>query len=202
MVICAGALGSYLHAVMSVADFIGNRKLIISWFWWYLTRPFLGMALGLIFYAVLRGGFLVGTPADEKFVNPFGVIAIGALVGMFTDKASQKLKEIFDVVFRNAAQERVDALGAGGGEQAPVLSLVDPPSMPAGSPDTVVRIMGDNLASAVRVRVNDVERAAAATPTDVSFTVTATEMAAPSTLRLTVLSDTGNVMGTAEFVVN
>ena len=205
MVICAGALGSYLHAVMSIADFIGGRKLVVSWFWWYLTRPFLGMALGLVFYAVLRGGFLVGTPADEKFVNPFGVIAIGALVGMFSDKASQKLSEIFDVVFRNANQ-RIDQLnpGSASGQQAAaaaVLSIVDPESLPAGSPDTVVKIVGENLATAAKVKVNDVERAAAATATDVSFTITAAEMAAPATLKLTVLDNAGNVMGTAEFAV-
>ena len=31
----------------------GNRTLTASWFWWYVTRPFLGMALALIFYAVV-----------------------------------------------------------------------------------------------------------------------------------------------------
>jgi hypothetical protein len=33
-------------------------------------------------------------------VNPFGVIAIGALVGMFADKAAQKLAEVFDTLFK------------------------------------------------------------------------------------------------------
>jgi len=109
LVIFAGALGSYLHAIMSLADFIGNRSLKASWFWWYITRPFLGMAMALVFYAVVRGGFLAGTPADANVVNPFGVLAIGALVGMFSDKAAQKLKEIFDVVF-TANNERADKL--------------------------------------------------------------------------------------------
>jgi hypothetical protein len=109
LVIFAGALGSYLHAIMSLADFIGNRTLKASWFWWYVSRPFLGMAMALVFYAVVRGGFLAGTPADANVVNPFGVLAIGALVGMFSDKAAQKLKEIFDVVF-TAKDERADKL--------------------------------------------------------------------------------------------
>lgn len=109
LVIFAGALGSYLHAIMSLADFIGNRTLKASWFWWYISRPFLGMAMALVFYAVVRGGFLAGTPADANVVNPFGVVAIGALVGMFSDKAAQKLKQIFDVVF-TSNDERADKL--------------------------------------------------------------------------------------------
>ena len=89
LVIFAGALGSYLHAIRSITDYIGGRQLISSWFWWYITRPFLGMAMGLVFYAVLRGGFLTGSPADAKVVNPFGVLAIGALVECFPQGSSK-----------------------------------------------------------------------------------------------------------------
>jgi hypothetical protein len=104
LAVLAGALGSYLHALKSLADFIGNRTLHASWFWWYMARPFMGMAMALIFYALLRGGFLAGTPSDAKVVSAFGVIAIGALVGMFTDKAAQKLAEVFDTLFKSEDQ--------------------------------------------------------------------------------------------------
>ena len=100
LVIFAGALGSYLHAVMSLADYISKTELTSSYFWWYISRPFLGMSMALVFYAVLRGGFLAGTPADANVVNPFGVVTIGALVGMFSYKAATKLGEIFDVIFK------------------------------------------------------------------------------------------------------
>jgi hypothetical protein len=100
LVLCAGALGSYVHALKSFSDYLGNRSLTRSWFVWYLSRPFLGMVLAFIFYAVLRGGFLTGTPADVRVVNPFGAIAVAALVGMFADKAAQKLAEIFDAFFK------------------------------------------------------------------------------------------------------
>jgi hypothetical protein len=100
LVLFAGALGSYIHAIKSLVDYIGNQTAKESWFWFYATRPFVGMALALIFYAVIRGGFLAGTPADAKSVNPFGVVALAGLVGMFADKASQKLSEVFDAMFR------------------------------------------------------------------------------------------------------
>ena len=106
LVILAGALGSYIHALKSLADFIGNRTLTASWAWFYVSRPFLGMALAVIFYAALRGGFLAGSPADVKAVNPFGAFTVAALVGMFTDSATQKLAEIFDTLFKTSDQRK------------------------------------------------------------------------------------------------
>src|ERR1051325_407924 len=100
LVLFAGGLGSYLHAIKSLVDYIGNQTARESWFWFYITRPFVGMSLALIFYAVIRGGFLAGTPADARSVNPFGVVALSGLVGMFADKAAQKLSEVFDAMFR------------------------------------------------------------------------------------------------------
>jgi hypothetical protein len=101
IVLLAGALGSYIHALQSLVDFSGNATLKASWTWWYIARPFLGMALALIFYAALRGGLLAGTPADIKYVNPYGSFTIAALAGMFTDQATQKLADIFDVLFKS-----------------------------------------------------------------------------------------------------
>jgi hypothetical protein len=105
IVLLAGALGCMIHALRSITVFLGNRSAVTSWFWWYITRPLLGMALALIFYAVLRGGFLAGSPADAKVVSPFGVLAIGALVGMFTEKASDKLAEIFGTLFQSKSED-------------------------------------------------------------------------------------------------
>lgn len=100
LVVFAGALGAYIHALKSVVDYIGNQTYTTSWTLFYITRPFLGTALAVVFYAVVRGGFLVGTPADVRSVNPFGVIALSGLVGMFADRATQKLAEVFDTMFR------------------------------------------------------------------------------------------------------
>ena len=152
LAIFAGALGSIFHALKSLGDFIGNRTVISSWYWWYITRPFVGMALALIFYAVLRGGFVVGSPADAKVVNPFGVLAIGALVGMFADKAAQKLAEVFDVVFRSADQRS-------GKLDAPVIDRIEPGTVTVGdTKPLVIKIIGDRLGKVVTVRLNSEER--------------------------------------------
>jgi hypothetical protein len=152
LVFAAGALGSFVHALKSLADFIGNRTAQESWFWWYVTRPVLGATLAFIFYAVLRGGFLTGTPADVKVVNPFGVIAVAALVGMFADKATHKLAEIFDILFK-AEDKR------GGKLAAPAVNELTPSTAPAGSSQPVkITIRGERLANASAVKVNGVER--------------------------------------------
>lgn len=182
LALLAGAIGSYLHALQSLSDFIGNRTLTASWFWWYITRPFLGMAMALIFYAVLRGGFLTGTPADAKVVNPFGVLAIGALVGMFADKASQKLADVFDTLFK-ASDPR------GGKLAAPVIDKLDPDTVRTGGKEPVVlRIIGDRMGKVSKVRLNEKERQPdKVSEQQVTVTLTTEDIAATRDISVTVV---------------
>lgn len=60
IVVVSGALGSYIHLATSFADFVGNRRFEASWTWWYLLRPFIGMALAVLVYFVVRGDKLEG----------------------------------------------------------------------------------------------------------------------------------------------
>jgi hypothetical protein len=99
LVIVAGAIGSYIHAATSFADYVGNRKMTRSWLWWYLLRPFIGVALALVFYFVVRAGFLTGGAGD---INPYGVASLAALAGMFSKQATDKLEEVFTTIFRPA----------------------------------------------------------------------------------------------------
>jgi hypothetical protein len=152
LVLAAGALGSFIHALKSLADFIGNRTAQSSWFWWYISRPFLGATLAFTFYSVLRGGFLTGTPADVEVVNPFGAVAVAALVGMFADKATHKLAEVFETLFK--ADDRRAGKLAG-----PVADKLSPATVRAGASQSVeIKISGERLAKATAVKVNGVDR--------------------------------------------
>ncbi len=115
IVLCAGALGSYVHAATSFASYVGNRRLVLSWAWWYALRPFIGMTLALIFYFVVRGG-LLSTGAEADNMSVFGVAAVAGLVGMFSKQGTDKLRELFDNLFRTARGQgddaRADKLGA------------------------------------------------------------------------------------------
>jgi hypothetical protein len=152
MALFAGGLGGFVHALKSLTDFIGNRTAITSWSWWYVGRPFLGAALAFIMYSVLRGGFLTGSPADVRVVNPFGVIAVAALVGMFADQATQKLAEVFDTLFK-ADDKRSGKLAA------PVIDRLEPPTVVTGSGTAVdVKIIGDRLGATRTVKIDGKER--------------------------------------------
>ena len=107
MVLLTGALGSSVFALKSFADYLGNEKLSESWFTFYLIQPIEGAGIAFVFYVVVRGGFFSGASTDLKTVNMFGVCAIAALAGMFSDTAFQKLNEVFDTMFKaNATDAR------------------------------------------------------------------------------------------------
>jgi len=106
-VIAAGALRSLIHTITSFADYVGNRTLSKTWIWWLVLRTPIGIALALLFYLVLRGGLIVpslpGSSAatdTTHLLNPYGIAAISAMAGMFSKQATDKLREIFDTLFR------------------------------------------------------------------------------------------------------
>jgi hypothetical protein len=97
-----GALGSLVHAAKSFASFAGNRALVASWTWWYALQPFVGMALALVFYVIVRGGLFV-SGSSASAVSPFGIAGVSGLVGMFSKQATDKLNELFCVMFPTSA---------------------------------------------------------------------------------------------------
>lgn len=114
----AGALGSYIHVATSFVDFAGNKKLSMSWGWWYLIRPLVGVALAELVYLCLRAGVVAGGTVEA--VSVYGVAAMSALSGLFSKQATDKLREVCDNLFRTEKPvERTAALqarvkGAGG----------------------------------------------------------------------------------------
>lgn len=108
----AGALGAYVHLATSFADYAGNNELTASWGWWYLLRPFIGVALAEIVYLSLRGGLLnaVGNNSASA-VSPYGVAAVTALTGLFSRQGTDKLREVFETLFRTEQKvQRSDPL--------------------------------------------------------------------------------------------
>lgn len=109
LVAMAGALGSYIHLATSFADYLGNRQFVSSWKWWYVLRPFIGSALALIVYFAIRGGLISGgTGAGE--LSPYGITALAGLSGMFSKQATDKLREVFENLFKSQAPPRADPL--------------------------------------------------------------------------------------------
>jgi hypothetical protein len=99
LVVAGGALGGVLHALTSLADYVGNQRLVSSWGLWYVSRVFVGSSLAMILYLVIRAG-LLAPAADVRVINVFGVVALSVLVGMFSKAALDKINSVADVLFR------------------------------------------------------------------------------------------------------
>ncbi|QFG21161.1 IPT/TIG domain-containing protein [Actinomadura sp. WMMB 499] len=155
VVLAAGALGAIVHSLRSLYWYVGNRALRRSWLMMYLTLPLVGALLGLVVYLVLRGG-LTSPTGGATDINPYGVTAIAALVGLFSRETAEKLRGVFATLLAPAPAGRDQAL-------APEITSVEPASAPVGAPVTV---HGTGLAGATAARFGSAE-AAVADVTDV-----------------------------------
>ncbi len=157
LVIVASAVGGYVHAATSFATYVGNGDLALSWVWWYLLRLFIGIALALLFYFAVRGGFFAQN-ASSKQVNPYGIAALAGLTGLFSKQATDKLREVFDTLFRTAAgtgdEERRGKLA----NPAPILERIDPPAVSSGTLSQSIRAIGKGFVEGAIVRVAGSDR--------------------------------------------
>ena len=154
VVIVAGAMGAYLHATTSLVDYIGNEQLARNWIPFYLARPPIGMTLAGIFYLLLRGGlFTSGVSQGE--LNVFGFAAIAALAGMFSKQATDKLRELFDALWRTASPvPRQQPLEP---QPAPTIASCDPNAINRNNPVGVLHLKGSGFRDGQTATVNGVE---------------------------------------------
>ena len=101
IVAVAGALGSLIHALRSLTKYVGVQKLEHNWLPMYILLPFVGSTLAVLFYLVIRGGFF-STGATVQATSPFGFAALAGLVGLFTEQAVLKLKEVATTLLAKA----------------------------------------------------------------------------------------------------
>jgi hypothetical protein len=99
IVAIVGGLGAYIHLATSFTEFLGNRNFYASWKWWYGLRPFIGSALAIMVYFALRGG-LVSGDSGASTLSPYGIGAMAGLAGMFSKQATDKLREVFENMFK------------------------------------------------------------------------------------------------------
>jgi hypothetical protein len=106
----AGLAGSFLHGAQSLATYLGNEQFKRSWATWYFLRPWIGGVLGFTIYFAFRAGLVSSTSG----LNPFGVVALGALGGWFSKTTTDKLQEVFETLFRTRQDDnRKDKLVSG-----------------------------------------------------------------------------------------
>jgi hypothetical protein len=102
IVALAGALGGLIHAVRSLTTYVGTRTLRWSWVPYYMLLPLIGALGGTLFYVILRAGlFSPSTEVDQA--SPFGFAAVAGLVGLFSQQAMEKLRDLAGQIFTPAA---------------------------------------------------------------------------------------------------
>jgi hypothetical protein len=106
MVLLGGLLGGLVGAGRKYQHWAQRQQLTKRDEWSYALLPVQGAMLAVIIYFTLRGGFLgTGVPAT---INPFGIAAIAALVGLFTDNAMHKLRQVMDALLGQPSQPAVE----------------------------------------------------------------------------------------------
>jgi hypothetical protein len=186
----AGALGSLLHAMTSFGDYVGNRELAQSWVWYLILRTPVGIALALIFCIVMRAGFIAANiPEDYALthpltaVNPFGFAAGGALAGMFARQATDKLREIFDSLFKvSQPVNRQDPLN----QTKLAIAGTDPAKLIVGG-SPALAIIGTHFHKDCTVQINGAGRSATwGGDTRLTVTLLADDLKKETTLQVLV----------------
>jgi len=155
-----GGLGACVHILGSFVDFWGNGDLKRSWLAWYVAKPMIGIGLAIISFFLFQAGFF-GPNLQPDDYNIHGILGMACLVGLFTDKASVKLSEIFDVIFK-PKEDRKDPLEQHNGKKqesdksATIKILkIEPEKITDSNAVTIVTIIGENLSNAEHLKVND-----------------------------------------------
>jgi hypothetical protein len=143
----SGALGGLLHSLRSLYWYAGNRRLVWSWAAMYMLLPFSGAVLATIFYIIIRAGFLPSSGGTHAIPDtPYGFAALGALVGLFSEEAVLKLKQVAETVFARTPPGKDHAA------PPPKLASILPNSGPAAG-GTVVTIAGSDFAAGAKVNI-------------------------------------------------
>ncbi len=203
LVIVAGILGAFVHGATSLADYIGNNSFSKSWTWFYLLRPAIGMALALVFYFVIRGGFL-STTGGAQDINPYGIAALSGLVGMFSKQATDKLNEVFGTLFRSAPGEG-DAKRQHPLTPATIVATIqiDPAFAVAGGDAFMLTVSGAGFVDGATIHVDDVAQPTTfESANKLSTQITPDKIANPMTLKITVVNPDGTKFGPVDLVVS
>ena len=142
-----GALGAVLHGLGSLVAFAGNGSFAGSWTLWYLAQPFRGAMLASGSYWLTQGNLLSVTPVSAT--SAIGMMGLTFLVGLFSDPAIQKLRELFLVLFMTADAPRKNKLDS----RQP---LVASARIDAAAPQ-LLKVQGERFDALDKVFVNGAE---------------------------------------------
>jgi hypothetical protein len=189
-------MGNMIHLATSFANYVGSEKFKRSWILWYCVKPFTAAGIALIFYLVVKAGLL--NFDGGAGVNPYAIVILSALAGLFTDKASMKLEEIFTVIFK-PKDDRPDKLD----EISIKIKGFDPKKLSLDE-DNNITITGEGLDKhPLSIKINDQDISGVdVKPDAMSFKFKVPEtFRNENKLRLSVLDEAGKAVYNGEFEI-
>lgn len=114
LALCAllGAAMGSVHSLASIAVHAGKGNLGAPWVIFYLCRPFTGLGIALVTCLALMSG--VGGFKVDYATDPRPLLTWSALAGLYSQPALDKLRELFDTLFRTRKQDEEEAKAAKG----------------------------------------------------------------------------------------
>jgi hypothetical protein len=111
VMIFAGGVGSLIYEIMGyLKHACAMKDFERAFIPWYFYRSIQGALLGLVFYFAVSGGVLFVTFNNQEpsnaALNTLALAAIGAMVGLFSKFAINKLYDIFKIVFNNKTDDK------------------------------------------------------------------------------------------------
>lgn len=104
----AGALGAAIQVFTSIGGYLGNGTFEKRWTVWYLLRMPIGAVLGLFLVVGIQGGLPIESVTLDGG-NPFQIVFLAGLAGLFSRAALDKLEDVFDVLLNtNRNDDRGD----------------------------------------------------------------------------------------------
>lgn len=199
-VIVCGAIGSMIYYASSFVAYVGNQTFRSSWTWFFISRPFVGSALAVVFFFLVGSGLVTGATVND--LMKLGLIS--ALVGLFSDKAVKKLSDVLDVLLatkedRKDPVDQTKPAAPSATATPPTISATAPPIIDKGK-QTTVEVRGRNFKAGFKVTVNG-QHVIATQPSDQSFKVEIpAAQATPPIVKIGVITDQGT--GTWDLPVN
>lgn len=196
LVALGGFMGNMIHITTSFTTYVGSGQFKRSWVLWYFVKPFTAAALAVVIYFVLCGGFLT-INNNPNNINIYGIMTIAILTGLFTDRATLKLKEVFEVLLR-PKEDRADPLMA-----VPKILSISPSALDIAK-ENLITIKGENFQQdklAVSIDDSPVNFTAVAKSITIKYTLPATS-AAKDSVKLVIRTDKGDLLAEKVMTIN
>lgn len=152
LLVCLGGfLGGMVYISSSFTAYVGSRQFKRSWKLWYFVKPFTAVGIAVALYFTFRAGLLTHND-DASNINLYGIMTLALLSGLFSQIATQKLKEVFQAAFnpKGDLPDKID-------ENKPEIISIESNTLDRAK-ENIITIKGRNLdKSPLTIKINDAE---------------------------------------------